>query len=236
MFRGIALVVVFGLGCQVCPRCVRYEGGDGTSLISPVIIEGAQENRAVLAAEQTWIRQRFPAAILQRREARVDPLTNQPLILPPSGGSIRMQNLSLDPKLCYEWIEFRTRNGEIRSAFFAFAFAALKQPESVEDLTQLHRCIDLIQAERIHREMTLDELRQVMTSTCWIEGQDFYIEEKDARAYLSEWKSDGSPLLGQWPPVWLITFEIEGNRIKDYRLSSHRANRKAPNGDPSACW
>jgi hypothetical protein len=126
--------------------------------------------------------------------------------------------IKVDPKLSYEWVEFRTRSGEIRYAYFAFEFAALEQSGSSEDLTLLHRCIDLIQEARIHRGMSVDELRQVMTSTCWIEGQDFHIEQKDAFAYLSEWKSTGSRSSVN-APVWLITFEIEGNRIKDYRLS-----------------
>jgi hypothetical protein len=226
MFRSreMTVVLLFGLGCQIGPQGTRYRGGDGASLATSVVIEGARGNKAVLAAEQAWIRRKFPAALLQRRAVAVDPLTSEPFILPPPRDSVEetapgSSSVNLDPTLWYEWVEYRTRNGDIKSAYFSFGFDALGSGKSVEDLGQLYRCIDLLQQGHIHRGMTTDELRRVMTRTYWIDGDDFHIQENEGYAYLSEWKSDTISLGGQLRPVWSITFKITEDRLADFELS-----------------
>ncbi len=54
----LTLLASLLIGCQAAP--FRFSGGDGSSMESAVIIRGARDEEAGVAAERTWLEQRYP--------------------------------------------------------------------------------------------------------------------------------------------------------------------------------
>ena len=54
----LALLAVIIVGCRTAP--LSYSGGDGTSLEHAIVIKGAKNEEAGVAAERAWMEQRYP--------------------------------------------------------------------------------------------------------------------------------------------------------------------------------
>ena len=91
-----ALLSVFAvallLGCRTIP--LTYSGGDGSSNEQAVIIRGARDTEAGIAAENAWIQQRYP------------------------GARKTMAALESIGRKQYDVIEFTTADGQTRSIYF----------------------------------------------------------------------------------------------------------------------
>ena len=75
--KGVAqfLLLLMAIGCRSLPPGVRYEGGDGRTPETAVVIEGAKSEKELIFAVQQWIRKKFPHAIIEDRAIEFDPLT-----------------------------------------------------------------------------------------------------------------------------------------------------------------
>ena len=80
------------LGCRMVP--LTYSGGDGSSKEQAVIIRGARDTQAGIAAENAWIRQRYP------------------------GSQKTMQALETAGGKQYDVIKFTTADGQTRIIYF----------------------------------------------------------------------------------------------------------------------
>jgi hypothetical protein len=202
------------IGCRSLPPGVRYEGGDGRTPETAVVIEGAKSEKELIFAVQQWIRKKFPHAIIEDRTIAIDPLT---------GYSID-QTLGLDPSIRhvvrpggYMVDAVRIKTGKGKEVVYC-SFDTDKISREPENLSLLYRCIQLVQDGSIHRGMPVDELRRVMTSTSWILDEDYLEFGEEATAFLS-FRTDSIRLTGSPAGNWEIRFKIQNKRVVDYSIS-----------------
>jgi hypothetical protein len=205
----IILLFLATIGCRSLPTAVRYEGGEGSTPETAVVIEGAKSERELILALQKWIRRRFPHSVIEERVIAIDPLTGYGL------GEDQLTFHAVRPGFTVDAVKIKTRKGK---ATVYCSYETGKVSGEPEDLSLLYRCIQLIQDGSIHRGMLVDELRRVMTSTSWIPDQDVFFAEEEVRAILSVWP-DGIKLTGSPPGNWQVTFKIENKRVVAYSIS-----------------
>ena len=90
----ITLIAIVLVGCETKPAHLTYSGGDGSSYQQAVVIKGAEDEKAGIAAERAWLEQRYPGFQKGRQS------------LVHSGGRL------------YDLIEFTTADGQKKSVYF----------------------------------------------------------------------------------------------------------------------
>lgn len=213
MRKAVLVTLVLGVvcGCRFPTKGARYSRDDGASTETAVLIRGANDEQTLVAAEQKWILQRFPSAVIEHRGLAFDPLTGMTFGSTPANARAGY--------FCDE-IEFRTSDGQRRVAYFAYDPSNLRAPP--EDLTLLYRCIELLQNREIRRGITVDELRSRLTKAAWVEGENLVSSRDNVSALLSSWTPPLSLYSGSPPPLWRITFTIRDGVVIDYCLAKDR--------------
>lgn len=106
-YQALILMILISLcGCKTVPGDFHYSGGDGTAIVSAVVICGARSESDVIQAQRHWIKQRFRGAIIQRRTLVSDPIS------------------STDLNPCDE-VEFTAADGKTRAVYFRYSSATV---------------------------------------------------------------------------------------------------------------
>ncbi len=88
----LTLLAVVLIGCRTAS--LAYSGGDGSSYAQAIVIKGAKDEEAGVAAERAWLEQRYP------------------------GFDKGRQSLMSSDGKNFDLIEFTTASGEHRSVYF----------------------------------------------------------------------------------------------------------------------